>query len=295
MAWRFALVIDPAASDVRREDFDDTFTEIDPSAPALSVGELSTQRGDGIFESIGVVNRHAQEVVPHLDRLAHSARLCDLPAPNREQWRQAVVRAARACPPDGEGVIKLILSRGVEHGPAPTAWVTAAQAPDNSAARTDGIRVVTLDRGYDIGVPERAPWLLLGAKTLSYAVNMAAIREAKRRGADDAVFVSSDGFVLEAPTASLILRQGDRFVTPAPNGGILHGTTQLSLFEHLREEGYDTGYETLPVDALAQADAAWLVSSVRLAAPITAVDGVAIGADLPLTAAFNRYLLSPRD
>ena len=93
-----------------------------------------------------------------------------------------------------------------------------------------GIRVVTLDRGIDSGVPARAPWLLLGAKTLSYAVNMAAIREAKRRGADDAIFVSSDGIVLEAPTASLILRFGDRFVTPAPNGGILHGTTQLSLF-----------------------------------------------------------------
>ena len=66
---------------------------------------------------------------------------------------------------------------------------------------------------------------------------MAAIREAKRRGADDAIFVSSDGVVLEAPTASVILRFGDRFVTPAPTGGILHGTTQLSLFEHLAARG----------------------------------------------------------
>ena len=85
MAWRFALVIDPATAGDARTDFGDTFTPIDVAAPALSVGEMSTQRGDGIFESIGVVDRHAQEVGPHLDRLAHSARLCDLPAPHLEQ------------------------------------------------------------------------------------------------------------------------------------------------------------------------------------------------------------------
>lgn len=295
MTWRFALVLEPAASDDHRYDFADTFREIDPAAPALSVGELSTQRGDGIFESIGVVDRHPQEVGPHLERLAHSAAICDLPAPNLAQWREAIAIAAEHCPEHGEAVIKLILSRGVEHGPAPTAWVTSAEAADFSGVRERGIRVVTLDRGYGIDTPAQAPWLLLGAKTLSYAVNMAAIREARRRGADDAIFVTSDGFVLEAPTASLILRHGDRFVTPAPNGGILHGTTQLSLFEHLEAQGHETAYETISVTALATADAAWLVSSVRLAAPVTAIDGREIPMDATLTASINDYLLSPRD
>ena len=111
MAWRFALMIDPAASDDERTDFADTFTVVDPTAPALNVSELSTQRGDGIFESIGVVEGHAQETQAHLDRLAHSAQLCDLPVPHAEQWRQAVALATAHTGP-GEGVIKLILSRG---------------------------------------------------------------------------------------------------------------------------------------------------------------------------------------
>nr|WP_201471389.1 aminodeoxychorismate lyase [Microbacterium hydrocarbonoxydans] len=294
MTRRFALMIDPAAVDTARTDFADTFTPVDAAAPALSVGELSTQRGDGVFESIGVVDGHAQEVVPHLERLAHSAELCDLPLPNQEQWRQAIERAAADCGP-GEYVIKLILSRGVEHGPTPTAWVTAAPASDFSAVRVNGVQVVTLDRGYDLDIAERAPWLLLGAKTLSYAVNMAALREAHRRGADDAIFLSRDGFVLEAPTASLILRVGDRFVTPAPNGGILHGTTQLSVYEYLRGRGFEAGYDRIPASDLPRADAAWLVSSVRLAAPITAVDGLALSVDSALTADLNAYLLSPRD
>jgi len=290
---RFALMLDPAAADDDSADFAATFTEIDPAAPALSVGELSTQRGDGIFESIGVVGGHAQEVAAHLSRLAHSAELCDLPAPNVEQWRQAIAVAAEHCGP-GESVIKLILSRGVEHGPAPTAWVTAAPAPDYAAVRQNGVAVVLLERGIDSGIAVRAPWLLLGAKTLSYAVNMAALREARRRGADDAVFVTSDGLLLEAPTASVVLRQGDRFVTPSPDG-ILHGTTQLSVFEFLESRGFATEYASVPAAEFAKADAAWLLSSVRLAAPVTAVDGAPLTVDSTLTAEINAYLLSPRD
>lgn len=292
MDRRFALMIEPAAD--ARTDYSDTFAIVDASAPALSVGELSTQRGDGVFESIGVVDGHAQEVEPHLQRLAHSARLCELPAPDLAQWRQAIGVAAAHCGP-GESVIKLILSRGVDHGPAPTAWVTAAPAPDFSAARTEGIRVVTLDRGYDSGAAERSPWLLLGAKTLSYAVNMAALREAHRRDADDAIFVTTDGVVLEAPTASLILRCGDRFITPAPHGGILQGTTQISLFAHLEQRGFTTAYATVPTADLATVDQAWLLSSVRLAAPIRAIDGAVLTVDRAFTDGLNAYLLSPRD
>lgn len=294
MAWRFALRIDPVASDDPRESFDDTLRVIDPLAPALPVGELSAQRGDGIFESLGVVDGHPQEVGPHLRRLAHSAELCELPAPNLVQWRAAVERVAAEAG-EGENVMKLLFSRGVEGEGSPTAWITLADAPDNARARTEGVRIVTLDRGYALDVPGRAPWLLLGAKTLSYATNMAAIREAKRRGADDAVFVTSDGFVLEAPTASVVLRVGDRFVTPAPSAGILHGTTQLSLFAHLEQRGFATAYDTVAVDDLAGADAVWLLSSVRLAAPVSTVDGRAMPVDRALTDELNAYLLSPRD
>lgn len=294
MAQRFALIIDPVAADDLRSDYADTFTPVDVSAPALSIGELSTQRGDGVFESIGLVDGHPNEVEAHVQRLAHSAQLCDLPAPNLAQWRQAIAAAAEHAPA-GESVIKLILSRGVEHGPTPTAWVTVATAADFSKVRREGVSVALLDRGYDLGAGERAPWLLLGAKTLSYAVNMAALREAHRRGAGDAIFVTNDGFVLEAPTASLIIRVNGEFLTPAPGGGILHGTTQLSVYEYLASQGLKADYATLSVADVMRADAAWLVSSVRLAAPITAIDGTAIPVDAELTADLNAYLLTPRD
>lgn len=295
MSALLTLLIHPVSADDTRTDFADTFTEVAATEPALRVGELSTQRGDGIFETIGVVGGHAQEAGPHLERLRNSARICDLAAPNVAQWSAAIERAVSSLPETGEFSIKLVLSRGVEHGPAPTAWLVAQSAPDFSAVRADGIRVVTLDRGYDRLAAERAPWLLLGAKTLSYAVNMAALREASRRGADDTIFVSSDGFVMEGPTSSVILRHGEVYSTPAPSGAILHGTTQMSLFEHIETTGRTAEYREIPVADLESADAAWLVSSVRLAAPITAIDGRPIPVDADETRAFTEYLLSPRD
>jgi len=289
------LLIEPLPADSTDAQLDATFREVDATAPALRVGELSTQRGDGIFETIGVVDGHAQEVRPHLERLRNSARICELPEPNLPQWEAAIARAVAELPAAGEFALKLVLSRGVEHGPAPTAWLHVAPAADFTGARGRGIRAVTLDRGYPRGTAERAPWLLLGAKTLSYAVNMAALREARRRGADDAIFVTSDGYVMEGPTSSVILRHGDVWSTPAPSGAILHGTTQLSLFEHLEASRRRTEYRDIAVDELETADAAWLVSSVRLAVGIVELDGRALPYDAEETRELNAYLLSPRD
>lgn len=292
MPLPFTLLIDPVPSESDRTDFADTFHEIDSSAPALRVGELSTQRGDGIFETLSVVDGHPHEVEPHIARLRNSARICDLPVPNENQWRAAIAHAVSKLPQEGQLALRFVLSRGVEAGPAPTAWLHATQAPDFGAVRENGVRVVTLDRGYPHGVAERAPWLLMGAKTLSYAINMAALREAKRRGADDTIFVTTDGFVMEGPTSSVIVRTGGTFATPAPSGAILHGTTQQSVFEYLESRGEPVEYRDITVDELGGADAAWLVSSVRLAVAVTELDGVAFPADEDLTRDFNAYLLA---
>ena len=167
-----------------------------------------------------------------------------------------------------------MLTRGVEGRDIPTGWAFGAVSPDHTPARTQGIRIVLLDRGVRHDVAQTSPWLLAGAKSLSYAVNRAAFREAARRDADDALFVSSDGYLLEGAVSNLVLRTGTRLTTPRTDLGILEGTTQHDIFTWAESQGYETSYELLTPDDLAAADAAWLVSSVRHAAPIRSVDGV---------------------
>jgi len=273
-------------------DYAATVHRADAGAATLRVTDLGASRGDGIFETLGVVAGHPQSVDAHLRRLANSAALLELPEPNAFQWREAIAIAAGVLPSDVQCGLKLVLTRGVEGSPKPTGWITASVAGSDFAERRTGIRVVTLDRGYPSDVAARSPWLLAGAKTLSYAVNMAAQREAVRRGADDAIFVSADGYVMEAPTSTVIIRRANRFTTPRTDIGILPGTSQLALFDFYRSEGFEAEETLVPAADLLDADGVWLVSSVRLASPVTHIDGAGIAHDAEMTDRMNDALLA---
>jgi 4-amino-4-deoxychorismate lyase len=119
---------------------------------------------------------------------------------------------------------------------------------------------------------EAAPWLLAGAKTLSYGVNMAALRYAAEHDADDVIFLGSDGAVLEAPTATVVLARGRTLLTPPP-AGILEGITVHRLLQTAARAGWRTELAAMAGSDLAAADGVWLVSSARLLAPVIAIDG----------------------
>ncbi|MCU1583569.1 MAG: 4-amino-4-deoxychorismate lyase [Microbacteriaceae bacterium] len=266
------------------------FAGHDPASPLLSALDLGATRGDGIFETISVGNGRPQALEHHLRRFASSAAALELPAPDADAWRSAILAAIDSLDPAEESSVKTVLTRGIEGDGRPTGWVFATHSPDFSHVRTEGIRVVTLDRGYRHDVEQTSPWLLAGAKTLSYAVNRSVVREANRRGADEVIFVSSDGFVLEGPSSSVVFRVGDRLVTPGTGLGILDGTTQASIFRYAEGIGLETGFQLLTPDELRLADAVWLVSSVRLAAPVRELDGEPLAIDHDLTAGINRHL-----
>ncbi|MFF1881546.1 aminodeoxychorismate lyase [Pseudarthrobacter sp. NPDC058196] len=280
------VFLDPAYPDGRVAD---------AAKPQLLVTDLGVTRGDGIFETMLAVGGTVRKVQAHLDRLAGSARALDLGIPEQDAWQRAIAAAVarhRAANPPSEAdadelVVKLVVTRGVEGAPTPTAWVQVSPAgAAGRRQRETGIDVILLDRGYDSDVAERAPWLLMGAKTLSYAVNMAALRHAHKQGADDVIFVSSDGRVLEGPTSTVLLahvdksddgREVKRLITPQLDSGILPGTSQGALFAAAKAAGWELGYGPLEPRDLLDADAVWLISSVRLLAPVNRIDGKEIG------------------
>lgn len=278
------------------EPGDPGYVVADFAAPQVRITDLSVTRGDGVFETIAVIGGHPQALEPHLARLAHSAALLDLPVPATDVWREAVLAGVadyltRNGGADVELYAKLIYSRGVEGEGRPSGWLFVDAGEDFSQARL-GIRVVTLDRGLRHDVAETSPWLLAGAKTLSYAVNRAAQREAVRRGADDVLFVSSDGFALEGPTSNVVTLRDGVVRTPNTDQGILAGTTQAAVFDFFAGRGLRTEFAPLTLDDVVASDALWLVSSVRQAAPVTHLDGREYPVDAALTAELNAYLLA---
>lgn len=266
---------------------------VDSDAPQVSVLDLGVTRGDGIFEVLGVVNGRAQSVDAHLRRLSVSAAMLELPRLDLDAIRAAIHRAVALAEPRPEYVVKVVVTRGIEGSGTATCWVLPLALPDDFASeRANGLRVVLLDRGYPHDIAARSPWLLAGAKTLSYAINKAALREAARRGADDVIFTTTDGYVLESPSATLIARYGNRIWTPSTSEGILRGTTQGAAFEFFADTGYATAEVLLRVEHLWDADALWLTNSARMLAPVRELDGRSVPIDRELTDAGNAALLA---
>jgi 4-amino-4-deoxychorismate lyase len=249
-----------------------------PSEPLLHADDLAAVRGDGIFETMLVRDGLPCLLEAHLDRLTRSASLMSLPVPDFDAWRSASRAAASrwAAQTSDEGLMRWVYSRGRESGGPPTAYVTVGRLPERVAVvRREGLAALTLAREMPT-TASGAPWLLAGAKTLSYAVNMAALRYAAERGAGDVIFVSTDGYVLEGPRSTVVIATDDGLQTPPPSLPILHGTTQQALFDVATEKGYRCDYRPLrPADLLA-ARGIWLISSITLAARVHTLDGRAV-------------------
>ncbi len=264
-----------------------------PGTPLLFADDLAAVRGDGVFETLLIRDGRACLVEAHLGRLSHSAKLLELPDPDLSAWRHAIDLATKQWLGDtnDEAAMRLVYSRGRERGAAPTAYVAVSPVADRiTAVRRDGLAAITLPRELPSAGAEKMPWLLAGAKTLSYAINMAALRHADRHGAGDVIFVSSDGYILEGPRSTVVIAAaGDDgnvcLLTPPPWYPILRGTTQQALFAVARAKGYDCDYRALRAADLLAAQGIWLVSSMTLAARVHTLDGRALPR-APLTAEF---------
>lgn len=269
----------------------------DPEAPIARADDLGLGRGDGCFETCRVLldedgRGYVERLAEHLERFDASARLLDLQRPDPVRWAQLcdLVVAAWTPPPTGEGAIKLMLTRGPDGGGSPTSL--ALLSPIGAVPlrqRIDGVRVATLASGRPSTAFADAPWLLGGVKSLSYALNMAAMREAGRRGADDAILLSTDGFVLEAPTSTVVWSSGGVLsTTPHHGSGILIGTTQRALFDAAPAAELPTAVLPARIEDLLGADGVWLVSSVRGIVEVTHIDGAPIPVNSMLTTKLRR-------
>jgi 4-amino-4-deoxychorismate lyase len=103
---------------------------------------------------------------------------------------------------------------------------------------------------------------------------MASQRWAQSLGADDVLWVSADGFALEAPTSTLVWLDDSTLCTvPVEPTGILAGTTARWLLDHADALGWTPGEHMVTTADLLRTDGAWFTSSVRGVAAVRELDG----------------------
>ena len=235
---------------------------IDPATPVLRADDEAFLRGRAVFETVRVYDGRPYRLAEHLARLASSAAALGLGSPDRGDLE---VLAALAVGAGGRPDQSLRLF----WTPSAMALALASEIPSWIAeAQRRGIRAVTLrwPRGD-------APWLLGGVKSTSYAANLAAEDEARRRGADDAILVDADTTVLEGPVTNIWWRRGRRLYTPSLDLGILAGVTRHAVLELAPGLGYEVEEGSYPLAEALGADELFTSSSVRELVPVVSVDG----------------------
>ena len=258
---------------------------VDPREPVLHADDEAFLRGRAAFETIRVYDGRPFRLDEHLRRLAGSAERLGLPPVDLAAFR-GLVREALDASGEPDAVLRLYLTPGREGSSYPTAMaMVSSLPPDLEERRARGLRLITVQLGIDPRVRADAPWLLGGVKSTSYAVNMAAESEARRRDADDAVFVASGRVVLEGPVTNVWWRRSRDLFTPALELGILAGVTRATLLESAAALGYRTHEGVYTVEELAAAEEAFTSSSVREVMPAVELEGAPVGDGRPGPAA----------
>ncbi len=240
---------------------------VDPGAPVLAADDEGFTRGRAAFETMRVYDGRPFRLRQHLARLEASAERIGLDRPDAEEVaRLAALALERAELSDA--VLRLYWTPGSPGGEHRAIALVSTIPEWIEAARERGQRLISLAQQR-----RSASWLLPATKSTSYAVSMAAEAEAKKRGVDDAVFVDTDGIVLEGPVTNIWWREGDSLVTPSLEVGILAGETRAALLELAAAEGLTVEQGVYPLTRLLAADEAFTSSSVREIMPLVEIDG----------------------
>jgi branched-chain amino acid aminotransferase len=220
--------------------------------------------GDGVFETIAVRASRPLAVTRHLARLVRSAVALGLPAPDTDALRTAVDEVAGAGDVT-DAVVRVVYTSG--SGPLSSdrgeGKPTAAVLLGPAAERPQSTDVIT------VPWPRNERGALVGVKTTSYAENVLALAEARRRGASEAIFANTSGNLCEGSGSNVFLALEGRLLTPPLSAGCLAGVTRALIVERC---GLDVAEQDVPVTMLAQADEAFLTSATRNVQAIRRVD-----------------------
>jgi 4-amino-4-deoxychorismate lyase len=229
---------------------------VDPAEPVFHADDEAVVRGTAAFETVRIRGARAVLLDRHVERLARSSLALRLPPPEgaAELARDAVEAAGT-----DEGAVRLFRT-------AKTLVATVAPLPSGlEALRRRGIALITISVA--------AHGLLSGIKSTSYGANMAAVADAERRGADDALFLGEGETVLEATTSNVWWRDGDVLTTPSVATGALPGVTRAAVARLAREAGFRVREGSFTLPQLLRAEEAFTSSAVREIVPVVAVDG----------------------
>ncbi|HMB95988.1 MAG TPA: aminotransferase class IV [Tepidisphaeraceae bacterium] len=273
---------------------------IDESQASISIRDAGLLHAAGVFTTMRSYSGKVFRLDQHLKRLRDSCEALFIPLTYKDDALTSAVAEILSRNHISDGRLRLSVTRGQAindpiHGLRlePNIFLTAAELePYPADFYQRGMTVILLDEQklnpYDIQA---------GHKTLNYFSRLAALREANRRGAGEAlwfnvhnylqsgsisnVFVVKAGKLLTPPTPQEMLEPAVRDATPYPKSAVLPGITRAAIIELAREAKIEINPTAIDVNLLLDADEIFLSNSIMQIMPVCRIERRAIGNDQP--------------
>ena len=222
--------------------------------------------GHGLYETIRVERGKPFAFDSHYKRLSASARYFDLTIPQKDELTEAVTRLL-AKNELSEARLRITLTGGVapfpESAEEPTLVMTLTSP---LPAYPESARILTAPFLKN----EHSP--LASHKSLSSSENLIALRFARSRGADEAVFFNTSGFLCEAASSNIFLIRGAEVLTPSLQSGCLPGTTREIVLQICEKEQIPYREHDLEKKDIQTARTFFLTSCTRRIQPVREFD-----------------------
>ena len=257
---------------------------VDGSEARIPVTDHGLLYGDGVFEGIRLAGGRVFRLDSHLERLRHSARAIGLELPGGVAAIRAIVLETARAWGRPDGYVRLLVTRGDgAMGVDPTrcldprvVCIACEIELYPAALLASGISMVT------VSVRRPAPDVLdPRVKSLNYLNSVLAKREARLRGADEALILNSAGMVAEAAVANVFVFRRGKLLTPPPTDGALEGVTRGSVLELAAELGIPADERSLSRMDLLSADEVFLSGTGARIVGVRSLDGAEIGTRAP--------------
>ncbi len=239
-------------------------------AETLRLADRGLQYGDGLFETLAVIDGRVRRLELHLERLREGCARLRLPMPDESLLRKEVQEAAAG---EGRAVLKLMLTRGSGgrgyRAPEPataTRLLFRHPWPDYPASwSTDGIELRICTTRLAVGSS------LAGLKHLNRLEQVMA-RSEWSEGAPEGLMLDAEGRVVEGTMTNLFASPAEgRLLTPDLSRSGVAGVTRRHILARAEAEGLRAEIRDLSLEQLLDCREIFVCNSIAGVWPVTRI------------------------
>jgi len=258
---------------------------VDEANAKISIFDHGLLYGDGVFEGIRSYNRLIFKLKEHIDRLYNSADAIELKIPlSRKGMIEAITQTLKKNKLR-DAYIRLVVTRGI-----------GDLGLDPQKCKNGGVVFVITDKIalYPKKFYEKGLYIITAKtrrnlpealnpkiKSLNYLNNILGKIDAIKKGAQEAIMLTHDGFVAECTGDNIFVVNGKYLFTPPINVGALEGITRGTVISIAKKNKLPFKEKKFKLRDLYKASECFLTGTAAEIVPVVKIDGKKIGNGKP--------------